>query len=47
MSLFERLKEWFLKGYVRKDQLQRYVQLGALTTEEYFDITGEEFDGEA
>lgn len=45
MTLFERLKEWYSKGYVRKDQLVRYVQLGALTKEEYFEITGEEFDG--
>lgn len=45
MTLFERLKEWYPKGYVRKDQLQRYVQLGALTPEEYKMIIGEEFDG--
>lgn len=43
MTLFERLKEWYPKGYVRKDQLQRFVQLGALTKEEYEEITGEEF----
>jgi len=46
MTLFERLKEWYPKGYVRKDQLQRYVQLEALTEEEYEEITGEKYNGE-
>lgn len=45
MTLFERLKAWYPKGYVRKDQLQRFVQLGALTEEEYEEITGEEYNG--
>lgn len=44
MTLFERLKEWYPKGYVRKDQLVRYVQLGALTPEQYEEITGEPYD---
>ena len=46
MSLFERLKEWYPKGYVRKDQLVRYVQLGALTVEQYEEITGEPYFAE-
>ena len=29
--MFERLKEKYLLGYVRKDQLERYVALGLLT----------------
>ena len=44
MTLFERLKEWYPKGYVRKDQLVRYVQLEALTPEQYEEITGEPYD---
>lgn len=44
MTLFERLNEWYPKGYVRKDQLARYVQLGALTPEQYEEITGEPYD---
>lgn len=46
MTLFERLREWYPKRYVRKDQLRRYVQLGALTEEEYEEITGEPFEQE-
>lgn len=41
---FEKLKERYEKGYCTKEQLKRYVQLGALTPEEYEEITGEVYE---
>ncbi|MFB7302631.1 XkdX family protein [Heyndrickxia sporothermodurans] len=43
MTLFESLKERYEKNWCRKDQLQRYVQLGAITEEQYAEIAGEEY----
>ena len=43
--MFESLKERYEKNWCRKDQLVRYVQLGAITAEEYKQITGEEYVG--
>ncbi|KYD02624.1 hypothetical protein B4102_0218 [Heyndrickxia sporothermodurans] len=43
MSLFESLKERYEKNWCRKDQLKRFVQLGAISEEQYKEITGEEF----
>ncbi|NDO45958.1 XkdX family protein [Clostridium sp. MD294] len=39
--MFEILKQRYKKNFVRKDQLQKYVILGKITQEQYFDITGE------
>lgn len=32
--MFENLKKKYEKGYVRKDQLMRYVRIGIITEEE-------------
>lgn len=40
-KMFEKLKRRYEKGYCTKAQLRRYVELGALTTAEYEEITGE------
>lgn len=39
--MFESLKERYEKNWCRKDQLQRFVLLGAINQEEYERITGE------
>ena len=36
--MFERIKERYLKGYVRDDQLLRYVELGVITQEQAEEI---------
>lgn len=43
MLLFESLKERYEKNWCRKDQLERFVQLGAITPEQYNVITGEAY----
>lgn len=40
--MFERIKERYQKGYVRKDQLKRYVELGVITPMQYKEICGDE-----
>lgn len=40
--MYERLKERYAMGYVRPDQLRRYVELEVITPEEYLEICGEE-----
>lgn len=40
--MFENLKIRFEKNFVRKDQLQKFVGFGKITTEEYKEITGED-----
>ncbi len=44
--MFEILKQRYERNFVRKDQLQRYVTLGKITQEQYFDITGEKQETE-
>ena len=46
MDYFTRLNEWYQLNWVRKDQLVRYVELGAITQAEYETITGEDFPTE-
>lgn len=41
--MFENLKLRYEKKFVRKDQLQRYVEFEKLTVAEYKEITGEDF----
>ena len=41
--MVERLAEWYEKNWVRKDQLKQYVDLGAITEEEYKQISGEDY----
>ena len=40
--MFERLKQRYERHFVRKDQLQRYVTLGKITQEQYWEIIGEQ-----
>lgn len=42
--MFEELKRRYEKNWCRKDQLQRFVQLGVITEQEYEDITGEPYE---
>lgn len=39
-DMFEILKKGYEMNFVRDDQLKRYVELGKITEEEFFDITG-------
>lgn len=39
--MFEKLKERYEKNWCRKDQLRQFVELEAITAEEYEKITGE------
>jgi len=41
--MFEKIKARYLKGYIRRDQLKRYVTLGIISTEQYEEICGERF----
>ncbi|GKV55963.1 hypothetical protein NCCP2222_19100 [Sporosarcina sp. NCCP-2222] len=41
--MFESLKERYEKNWCRKDQLARFVQLAAITPEQYEEITGEPY----
>lgn len=41
---FNQIKSRYDKGYVTKEQLHRYVELGAITAEEYEEICGEAYD---
>lgn len=36
--MFEKIKERYLKNYVRDDQLDRYVVLGVITAEQAAEI---------
>lgn len=40
---FKILKERYKRGGCTKSQLKRFVELGALTDEEYEEITGEAY----
>lgn len=40
-KMYEKIKTRYDKGYVTKAQLARYVELGAITSEEYEEIAGE------
>ena len=44
MTDFEKWKDRYSKHWCTKEQLQRLVQLGVLTEEEYQEITGQEYD---
>ena len=39
--MYELLKQRYLRNFVRKEHLQRYVTLGNITQEQYLDIVGE------
>ncbi len=41
--MYEKIKVRYLKGYIRLDQLKRYVMLGIISEEQYEEICGEKF----
>lgn len=42
--MFEKIKARYFKGYVRRDQLKRYVALGIISQQQYEEICGEKFE---
>ncbi|WMI82040.1 XkdX family protein [Anaerotignum sp. MB30-C6] len=40
--MFDSLKARYEKNFVRKDQLQQYVEFNKITAAEYKEITGED-----
>ena len=44
-AMYEKPKERYMKSYCTKEQLARYVALGAITPAEYKEITGEDYEG--
>lgn len=38
--MFESIRNRFEKGYIRPDQLERYVELGVITQQQADEITG-------
>ncbi|WP_139136394.1 XkdX family protein [Oceanobacillus sp. E9] len=42
--MFESLKERYEKGWVRRDQLKKYVELTIITEAEYALITNERYE---
>lgn len=44
--MFDDLKRRYEKNWCRKDQLERFTELGAITPEEFEEITGDPFDGD-
>jgi uncharacterized XkdX family phage protein len=45
-KMYEKLKTRYEKNYCTKEQLKRYASLGAITAEEYEEITGEALETE-
>lgn len=43
--MYEKIKERYLKNYVRDDQLTRYVELGAITPDQAESIKMEKIRG--
>ncbi len=41
--MFEKLKDRFEKGWVRIDQLRKYVELGAIAEQEFTTICSEPY----
>ena len=41
--MYEKIKERYDKGYIRIDQLKRYVELGVITPEQYKEICGKDY----
>ena len=41
--MYEKLKTRYEKNYCTKEQLAQYVALGAITSDEYEEITGEAY----
>lgn len=45
--MYKKIKARYDKGYIRTDQLKKYVELGVITAEQYEAICGEEYAAEA
>lgn len=45
--MYKKIKSRYDKGYIRIDQLKRYVELGAISAEQYEDICGYEYAADA
>ena len=43
-KLFEKYRDRYNRGGCTKEQLKKLVTLGAITAEEYKEITGEDFE---
>lgn len=43
-KMYEKIKKRYDKGYVTREQLHRYVELEAITPEEYEEICGEPYE---
>ena len=43
-KLFEKYRDRYNRGGCTKEQLKKLVALGALTADEYKEITGEDFE---
>ena len=41
--MYKKIKSRYNKGYIRIDQLKRYVELGVITPKQYETICGEEY----
>lgn len=41
---FYTIKKRYHKGYITIDQLRRYVELGAITPEEFEEISGQPYE---
>lgn len=42
--MYKVIKLKYDKGYIRKDQLRKYVELGVITREEFKSICGDDYD---
>ncbi len=42
--MFKKIQTRYEKGYIRKDQLKRYVELQVITEDEYEQICGEKYE---
>lgn len=40
---FETIKERWEQGYIRIDQLKKFVELGVITAEQYKELTGDDY----
>ena len=41
--MYKKIKSRYDKGYIRIDQLKRYVELGVITSKQYETICGKEY----
>lgn len=46
MTAYQKYMRRYKRGGCTKEQLQELIELGVLTTDEYKEITGEDYDNE-